>query len=90
MAVLAAITNQAEPAASSPSESVSSIITLEANSMSRAGYGAVEANYWMDQLGFTRDPAVIQDAMDRYYMFAPEGMPRRWVMVGLANSLLVC
>ncbi|MCX7616107.1 MAG: hypothetical protein N2Z68_01810 [Patescibacteria group bacterium] len=77
MAVLATITNQAKAAIATVPVLLNTEIS-EVNNVSRSSYGAVEANYWMDQLGFTRDPAVIQDAMDRYYMFAPEGMPRRW------------
>lgn len=40
--------------------------------------GAESANYWIDQLGFTEDPAVIQSVMDAYYLNCPDGTPKRW------------
>ncbi len=44
----------------------------------RKTYGAVEANYWVDQLGLAKDTAVIQDAIDHYYLNCPSGTQDRW------------
>jgi len=40
--------------------------------------GAKSANYWIDQLGFTEDPSVIQSVMDAYYLNCSEGTQNRW------------
>ncbi len=59
-----------------------SVSALEAqyspDQIERKTYGAAEANYWVDQLGLTKDTAVIQDAIDHYYLNCPAGTSDRW------------
>ena len=51
---------------------------LDINVIEQATYGNFEANYWIDQLGETKDVAVIQSTMDHYYLFCPQGTVNRW------------
>lgn len=50
----------------------------EDQALERKTYGATEANFWVDQLGLNKDPAVLQNAMDHYYLNCPEGTTDRW------------
>jgi hypothetical protein len=44
----------------------------------RESGGAGEANYWVDQLGITKDPNKMVDAVNHYYKNCPKGTPMRW------------
>lgn len=53
------------------------------NVWTRVNFGAVEANYWVNQLGGIatgnfNGPTTIQYALDHYYTQSPEGTELRW------------
>ena len=48
------------------------------NTWTRADFGSSEANYWVNEIGLTQDPAVIEDAVSHYYTQCLEGTSNRW------------